>query len=227
MKLGVITGIKSEADCLFSNSDGSDILIRCAGARPEQAEQHASDLISSGCTALVSFGIAGGLSPDVLNGQIVVSDKVILPNGEEIGTSEVWRNRLVDVLGADGSVVIGKTMGSETIVSEPTSKRAIHQQFGAIAVDMESHRVAIVAAKANVPFLVIRAISDTFDQGIPRSAQDAIDKDGTPLYLKVMAAVLKRPHDIPKLMRLSKDTDLALASLRRVALITAPLFCLT
>jgi hypothetical protein len=89
---------------------------------------------------------------------------------------------------------------------------------------MESHRVGMVAREAGISFLVIRAVADTFDRSIPQSAIGVIGKDGSPLYLKAIAGLLARPGDFPKLMQLSRDTEAALARLRRVALIVAPLF---
>ena len=199
-------------------------MVRCAAARPDRAERCAAELLRSGCTALMSFGIGGGLSPELSAGQVVVADRVILPDGREVVTDANWRDRLLAALSPRANIVAGPIIGSETIVADPHTKQKIYRETGAVAVDMESHRVASVAAAEGVPFLVIRAVSDTSIQGIPRSAIGVINENGTPRYGKVISGLFRQPGDLPKLMRLSKDTERALASLRGVALTAGALF---
>jgi len=172
----------------------------------------------------MSFGIGGGLSPELSAGQVVVADRVILPDGREVRTDESWRDRLLAALSPSVNTIVGPVVGSETIVADPQEKQIIYRQTGAIAVDMESHRVAKVATAEGVPFLIIRAVSDTSIQGIPESAMGAINENGTPRYGKVISGLFRQPGDLPKLMRLSKDTNHALASLRGVALTIGSLF---
>ena len=43
---------------------------------------------------------------------------------------------------------------------------------------MESHEVAAVATAAKLPFLVIRALADLYDQVIPQVAREALRPDG-------------------------------------------------
>jgi adenosylhomocysteine nucleosidase len=224
VKLGIVTGIKSETDCLSEISERSDILVKCAGARPELAHDCAAELISKGCDALLSFGIAGGLSPDINVGHIVIPDQVILPNGDGIQTDTEWRQRLLDKLPSSVSVSIDVTAGSDTIAASIETKLSLFTHTRAVAVDMESHRVAKIARDHNVPFMVIRAVSDTSNESIPRSALNVIDENGQPLYSKVVSQILQHPGDIPKLIKLSRNTNTALASLRRVALAATPLF---
>ncbi len=224
MKLGIVTGLQRESQCLPDARNSTDTLIRCAGARPDRAETSATDLLNAGCNALMSFGIAGGLAPDLVAGQVVIADRVVLPDGSEVATAANWRERLVAALPRNGNIVVGAVAGSDTVVSDAGSKQRLFENTNAIAVDMESHRVASVAASAGVPFLVIRAVSDPSHQAIPKSAIGAIDENGSPRYGKVIGELLRRPADLPKLMQLSKDSESALASLRRVALTAGPLF---
>ena len=199
-------------------------MVRCAASRPDRAENCAAELLEAGCTALMSFGIGGGLSPEISAGQVVVADRVVLPGGREVMTDESWRERLLAALRPKANIVVGPVVGSETIVADPEEKQKIYRQTGAVVVDMESHRVAKVAAAVDVPFLVIRAVSDTSVQGIPKSAIGAINENGTPRYGKVISGLFRQPGDLPKLIRLSKDTDRALASLRGVVLTAGALF---
>jgi len=224
MKIGVVTGLHRETQCL-SVDDGTDgLLVRCAGARPEQAETCAVELLEMGCRALISFGIAGGLSPEINEGVVVIANEVVLPDGTAIATADNWRERLLGVLPKNGSIITGRVAGSETLIGTPEGKAELYEATRAVAVDMESQRVAAVAAKAQVPLMVIRAISDSSSRGIPDIAIGAINKDGTPRYGRVIKRLMKQPLELPKLLRLSRDTESALASLRSVAVAAGPLF---
>jgi len=222
MKIGVVTGLHRETQCLPVGDDG--LMVRCAGAKPAQAEVCATELLADGCGALISFGIAGGLSPDIGEGVVVIADKVVLPDGTTVSTADNWRERLLGVLPKNGGVVTGAIAGSEILIGTPDGKAQLHEITKALAVDMESQRIAVVAAKAQVPLMVIRAISDSSTRGIPDIAIGAINEDGTPRYGRVIGRLLKQPTELPKLLRLSRDTENALASLRSVALAAGPLF---
>ncbi|MGM0366325.1 MAG: hypothetical protein ACQEP5_07285, partial [Actinomycetota bacterium] len=46
-------------------------------------------------------------------------------------------------------------------------KAELHKNFGVQAVDMESYYICRQAAVQNIPFMVIRAVSDTAEQDLP------------------------------------------------------------
>jgi adenosylhomocysteine nucleosidase len=91
-------------------------------------------------------------------------------------------------------------------------------------VDMETHRMALVAQQAAIPFLAIRVISDDATRTIPSAALGVIGENGKPQIGRVLKGLLRHPNQIPALMALSKDMELALATLRRVPGILGPLF---
>jgi len=72
--------------------------------------------------------------------------------------------------------------------------------------------------------LVVRAVSDTSTQAIPKTAIGVINENGVPQYGKIISGLLRQPGDLPELLRLSRDTESALASLRRVSLTAGALF---
>ena len=53
------------------------------------------------------------------------------------------------------------------VVASPDTKRELHRQYQVGTVNMEDYWVARVAAAAKVPFLSVRAVLDTADQGLP------------------------------------------------------------
>jgi len=216
-RIGVITGLRAEARCL----EGLDVLVACSGARPERARAEAARLIAEGVAGLVSFGLAGGLAPTFVAGDLVLAAAVALPGGGQIATDAAWRGRLAGVLG--GMRRFEETLaGSDRLVASPALKAVLHATREAIAVDMESHAVAAAAAAAGLPFLVIRAIADPSDRALPAVAQEALGPEGALRPAALLGALLRRPQHLAVLLRLGRDSARGLATLRRVAALAAP-----
>jgi hopanoid-associated phosphorylase len=212
VSVGVVVGYRAEADCL-----SPDLRVLCSGADFERARLAARSLHDAGATALVSFGLAGGLAPDLASGDLLLPKTVLLPGGA-LAVASAWRGRLAAALQDAGfSVRGGPIASSERIVATATAKLALRAGTGAVAVDMESSAVAEVATELGLPFLVLRAIADRSDQSVPRAAGTAIDPDGEVRHLAVLRALLVRPWELGALIALGRGSSRGLAALRRVA----------
>jgi adenosylhomocysteine nucleosidase len=219
-KLGVITGLKREADCLSAgNNEGG--LVGISGANSARAGQLAADFIAGGCTGLLSFGLAGGLAPGLAPGTLILAETVIAPSGERYRCDEPWRERVRAACAADpeiGEPRTGVIAGSDSIAATPDEKHSIAATTDAIAVDVESHAVAAAAKSAGLPFLGLRVIADTSEMTIPRAAISAVGTDGTTHTAQVVAGILARPRELPSLIALANSSQKAFSVLRRVAL---------
>jgi len=221
-RLGVITGMTREADCLgFAAPDAP--LVRVAGASSARAYSLAVSLISEGCGALVSFGTAGGLVDGLAAGDLVLADKVIDPDGRVLETDMPWRERLLEALGGQQSV-IGPLTGSDTVVATSDAKRALGVATSAISVDMESHAIGRAAHEAGVAFLVVRVIADPVPRAIPQWLMGSIALDGRTNYVAVLSGLAKHPWDLPALIGLAGNNAKAMATLGCVAGLAGPLF---
>ncbi|MEK9679603.1 MAG: hypothetical protein VW169_14620, partial [Rhodospirillaceae bacterium] len=60
-------------------------MISVAGIGAEAADRAARDLIAAGCERLISFGLAGALSPGLKAGDVVLADRVVDPVGTVVG----------------------------------------------------------------------------------------------------------------------------------------------
>ena len=160
---------------------------------------------------LVSFGLCGALAPDLDVGQLAMARAVLTPEGE-LATDEPLSNRLAGRL---RDVARGLFVGSDVIVPDPPRKAALRQSSGAIATDMESHLAAQAAARGGVPFAVLRAVSDRADESLPAAAQAGFRPDGSVDVAAVIAALARRPSDLPGLLRTARHAGLAFAALRR------------
>ncbi|MEM7021210.1 MAG: hypothetical protein AAF637_01325 [Pseudomonadota bacterium] len=212
-KLGIVTGYRGEARCLSTRLN-----VLCSGADSGRARAAARQLHGEGVGGLVSFGLAGGLVPDVDPGDLLLPVAVVTPDGDRIPTDPAWRDELAAILGrSDIRGRDGPIAGSEHMVTTNASKRALAASTCAVAVDMESHALAEVAAEAGLPLLVVRAIADSCDQLLPSAVRGTIDARGAVRHHVLLAKLLIRPWQVVPLIALGRSSARGLATLRRVA----------
>lgn len=167
--------------------------------------------IDADCGGLISFGVAGGLDPDLPPGTCIVASEVV-SGSTRIPTDTGWSRKLTDTI---PDAVAGPIVGVPAPIAHAGAKRALHQRTGALAVDMESHIVAGVAAAHGLPVAALRVITDPAERTLPRAALAAMRPNGTTDILAVLGEVLRRPRELPALMRTALDARAARATLVR------------
>lgn len=225
-RLGVITGLIREADCLGVIPADRRPLVRSSGARPARAYALSRELIGEGCQGLVSFGTAGGLKADLKPGTLVLADSVVRDDGKVFQASKPWLERMEKAVAGPGTVTGAAIAGSDTVAADPEAKRALAAKTSAVAVDMESHAVARAAEEAGVPFLVIRVIADSLERTLPEWILGTVGESGGTRPGAVLWGLARHPWDLPALVGLAGDNAKAMAALRRVAGLSGPLFFL-
>ncbi len=216
--IGIICGLQREARCLQGISAGPDPLqIICCGADCGRALAAARRLASQGCRGLVSFGIAGGLAPDLKPGTLIAADAVAGPDGRRWPVDAAWLGGFKKSLPDGLDVVGGLIAGSDVPVVTPAAKSDLARRSEALAVDMESHAVAAAAAAANVPFLVVRALADPAARTVPGWVMGGIDRQGRVGLGIMITGALIRPWSVPGLVGLAVDSRRAFAALGSVA----------
>ena len=203
MTVALVTGLRREARIAAR----AGLHVDCAGPGPHAARRTAERLVAGGATALVSFGYAGGLDPTLVPGDLIVAERVVAVGGQE------WATQGAAAL-ADRvpSARIGISLGTDAPIATVDAKAALARR--AMAVDMESHAIAAVAAARRIPFLVVRAIVDPAGRTLPDAALAATADDGTPRLGRLMAALAARPQDIGAIVALAvamRRADRALA----------------
>jgi adenosylhomocysteine nucleosidase len=210
MKLAAVTGLAAEAKVARRGG----LIAQPSGGVATQTTAIAESLLRDGAEALISFGIAGALAPSLAPGDLLVPRAVIDDRGARFAVDDTWRTQIVDALrGAGLPVERRDLLGTSEVAASPARKAEFHRVTGAVAVDLESHLVAAVAARAGKPFLVLRAVSDSAVQVLPDAAVHGLAPSGKPALGRVLLSVARDPRQLPALIRLASDTRHALDAL--------------
>jgi hopanoid-associated phosphorylase len=212
-----VTGLRAEAR----------IAERCAGVEAisgggdaVRVEELVTDAIEDGAEALISFGIAAGLAWNMEAGTCVVARNVV-DDGTSYASDPVWSGHIRSVLGLSELVTIA---GVTQPLRSGAEKTALHEETGAAAADMESHIVARLAAKHELPFAVLRAVADPANREIPDAALAGMSSDGSLNIGGVLVSIAKEPSSLRSLVRLAADTRLAMGTLLRCHDLLGPRF---
>ena len=201
--LGVVVGMASEAR--IARRLGAPMAI--GGGSAAGARRVAERLVADGASALLSFGLAGGLAPGLRAGTVLVPQEVVTEGGRFAVDPA-----LAACLGGFTSHVV---YGADEVVASVEAKRALHERTGCDAVDVESGVVAEVAHAHRVPFAVLRAVCDPAGRALPAAAVVALTADGTVDVRRVIGSILHEPGQIGGLLALAWDAAVARRALTR------------
>lgn len=136
---------------------------------------------------IINSGIAGGIDASLSVGDIIIGEELVqhdfdvtafghakgyLCTGERDDVPTVFRSdkKLVYLLessakeaGGSGKVRTGRIASGDIFVADRTLKESISHKFKAAATEMEGAAIAQTAAYADIPFVVLRVISDQAD----------------------------------------------------------------
>ena len=251
--VGFVCGLQNEARCLTAAGIEERIAISGARtARAEEVAQTllsegAESLVSIG----LAGGLDPRLGPGaVIVAERVIGWDRPLPSGRrrlklgdftrrpvdedeevaseperaeaEFAVDPDLRSQLLGVLG--GKTWSGAVVGVDQAVRSQDEKFGLYANTTALACDMESHAVAKAARDSDVPFAVLRVVSDPSNRYIPEAAIAGVTDAGDVSIGRVLRGVVIRPWEMPEMLSLAFDAQIAFGALRRVARRSAPLF---
>jgi len=211
MTVGAVTGLAAEAEVAAELG----LAVAVGAGTPAGTDAAIAELLRKPVVGLLSFGIAGGLAPGLTPGTLILPAAVRCSDGSAHWVDVAWHARLTRVAHAAGlSLVVGGMLGTDRIAATVAEKAALNASTHAVAVDIESHRVAAAAARAQIPFVILRAIADPAERNLPPAALVPLTDEGQP-SVRVLMSILSRPYQVPALIRLAQETRIALRALRR------------
>lgn len=154
-------------------------------------------------TALYGIGIAGALSPSLSAFDLVVARRVRDGRSEAPAPDAELLSRAR--LAGDPAAVLLLTV--DRPVCDPRQKAALLASLAGdepVAVDMESAAWARAAAASNVPYAVVRAISDTASEGLPGYLLRCVGQDGGIGRAAVALQALTHPASIATLLEMRR-----------------------
>lgn len=200
--LGIVVGLQREVRAI-RRLLGDGVRIACAGADSNRAEAAALRLAEEGAAVLISIGYAGGLDPDVSSGSVILADEVVAEGGERYRVAPAWVGAVRQRLSGISRVHVGPLAGSNAALIDSDAKRALWLRTQCLAVDMESHAVARVAARFRLPFGVVRVVVDDAATAIPSWLTAAVTASGETDWNRLLRGIARRPREIPILVRLA------------------------
>jgi adenosylhomocysteine nucleosidase len=181
-----------------------DILLLQTGMGQEKAERAARFVLERyPFTALISFGFAGALSRELKAGDLILCRKLhcgARPVVAEACYSDSGLLTLAGRAGIETGVRLhqGSSVTVARLAAKSQEKRVLGLIFGAEVVDMESYWLARLASARKIPFLAVRAISDTLTQSLPPFDR-FLNADGELLWPETILYFLAHPEALAKL----------------------------
>lgn len=169
----------STVDFYKGKINGADIVVAQAGVGKVNAALTAQTMILKyDVDTVINIGVAGGIADTLKIGDIVVADRVCEhdmdttplgdPAGFITGLDRVYMDcdkKVSDIimectneLGYNS--VYGTIASGDVFVSTDEERMKIRDIFGGVAAEMEGASIGHVCTMNNVPFAVLRAMSD-------------------------------------------------------------------
>lgn len=178
-----------------------DAVIVAAGMGRERATLAlASALEALHVDSIVSVGLAGSCSPEILPGTVLRARTVIdAQTGERFATNDV---EAVSVL------------VSTNEIASVIEKKRLRQSYSAAMVDMEAATIGRLAKAHGIQFRALKGVSDAYDFEIAHLAKFS-NAQGQFLTARFAAYTALHPRTWPAAMALGRHSSHALSELAR------------
>lgn len=182
-------------ECEFNNK--TCMLVECGIGKVNAARCSQILIDNLEVDAILNVGVAGGVSSFVNICDVVIADKLVqhdfdlrpfdydkgyIPNvGDKYVYCDEYLVKLASDINIDNKISIGTIASGDIFVTEESMGKKINDKFSALCVEMEGAAIAQICHLSNIPFLVIRSISDspngnnniTFDEFLDQSSKMA------------------------------------------------------
>ncbi|MBQ6837352.1 MAG: 5'-methylthioadenosine/S-adenosylhomocysteine nucleosidase, partial [Clostridia bacterium] len=139
-----------------------------------------------GIEAIVFSGIAGNMTSKIGVGDVVLSKEVLYHDAEISMIAQHYPNmdsyfgdeNLIAAAEkacqeTDTNYIVGKIATGDKFIGETSQKEAIAAFCDPDCVEMEGAAIAQIACKNDIPFLIIRAMSDNADE---KAREELVEK---------------------------------------------------
>jgi len=198
--LGLAEEASGEPPLHHGTVDGAEVvaLLLGMGTRPA-AENTERLLAATEVDHVVVVGVTGGVHPEAAIGDLVAPEVVI-----DGATGREHRPTHL------GEVTPSGSMWTSDVLIRDQAELADLLRRGVIALDMETAAVAHVCDQRDVPWTVVRSVSDLpHDDSITDEVAALVQPDGTPDLDAVDRYLAEDPSRLEDLSRLGADMEVA------------------
>jgi hypothetical protein len=206
-RIAIIAALELEARIPKALCGNRCPTVYVSGPGRDRAYAMAERAVAEGAEALVSWGLAGGLSEQAPTGTVMLPDAVVDDSGRW-PTETVWRERLAAVLDRRFSPLQRPLYSAERVLTTRREKSLAANRSGASAVDMESAAIAEIASVNGVAFVAIRVVADGPLDELPDHVEGLVTADGRTRYLG-LPGMLTSIRRIRLLLSLAQNSQAA------------------
>jgi adenosylhomocysteine nucleosidase len=164
--------------------------------------------------SLIVVGVAGGLSPALPLGALLVAHEVVEDGWPVPAPDEAWLQRARRATGATPATFVS----TRNMLCTPQDKAHAYSNLaggGVAAVDLETATFARAASERGLPYVALRAISDTAEESLPLDFNTLRDRTGAVDSRLVALRALTRPRLLPSLWDWRRRLSLCSENLAR------------
>jgi adenosylhomocysteine nucleosidase len=160
---------------------------------------------------LLVIGISGALSPNLVAGSLVVGERVLDERGSVLEADAKLTCAAAERVRAERGVLVSATKIADTLAEKQRLLQLVSMPRTVAAVDLESAVLAAAAEQAQIPWLILRAISDTAEEALPAVLNASRDERGAvrrgAVLLGVLRGLLSDPRLLPALLALRRRLE--------------------
>jgi adenosylhomocysteine nucleosidase len=147
----------------------------------------------------------------------LTTDSALLATAHQVALAVAWPQ-------TPPKIALGCLVSGDQVIADGAKKQWLRDTFNALAVDMESGAMAQVAFLNDIPWLAVRAISDSADSAIDFGQVDLItysDQSDNILArlqrtVSKVAMLAKKPAHLKAALKIRRDLQRASANAARV-----------
>jgi adenosylhomocysteine nucleosidase len=172
---------------------------------------------AAGASGILSYGMSGALADGLAIGDWVIG--IRLSGAIDLACDADWAAALQARL---PGARLGGFFADGRMIDSVAEKLALGVSHKALAVDMESHVAAAVAAERGLPFAIVRCISDGARHMLPHAITVSMRPDGGVDAKAMLRSLAARPGQTADIARTTAGFAKAMRELKRGAIRIGP-----
>jgi adenosylhomocysteine nucleosidase len=204
---------------------GRRVALSTTGDGAENARLGVAALLAaSRADALIVIGVAGALSAELRTAALVVASRVTDEAGRSFAADDDQVAAVARATGGRAALVVSAARIADSASEKQRLARAAGAGEEAAVVDLESATYVAAAAGAGIPWLVLRAVSDTAEEALPELLNRSRDDGGAVRRGQVFLRLLRQPQALPFLLTLRTRVGACAEVLARAVSAALPTF---